>query len=69
MGERGIRGLKARVGRKDCIGRGDQIEQWTYTSWRSPRMKSQWYLQKKQERIRGAAPGVRAVKTSEFREK
>ena len=31
-------------------GGGGQIEQWRYTSWRSPRRKSQCYLQKKQGR-------------------
>ena len=47
MGGRGIRGLKARVGWKCCIGRGGQIE----------------------GRKRRAAPGVRAAKSSEFRER
>ena len=53
MGEKGVRGLKARVGHKCCISRGvGQIVQWRYTSWRSTRRKSQCYLQKKQGRSR-----------------
>ena len=32
LGKRGIRALKARVGRKYCISRGGQIEQWMFTS-------------------------------------
>ena len=47
--------------------RGGQIEQWRYTSWKSLRRKSQCYLQKMQGSNRGAAPGVRAAKSSEFR--
>ena len=43
-----------------------QVEQWRYTGRRSPRRKSHCY---KQRRSRGAAPGVRAGKSSEFRER
>ena len=69
MGKRGIIGLKAKVGRKCYISRGGQIEQWRYTSWRSPRRKSQCYLQKKAGMQRqGVAPGVRASKSPEFGE-
>ena len=32
---------------------GGQIEQWRYTSWRSPRRESQCYLQKEQGLSRG----------------
>ena len=45
-----------------------QIGQWRYTSWMSSRRKSKCYLQKKQGRSWGEAPGVRAAKCSEFRE-
>ena len=44
MGKRGIRGLKAKVGRECGISRGGQmgqIEQWRYARWRSLRRKSQ----------------------------
>ena len=44
MGGMRIRGLKARVGASAALAEGGQmgqIEQWRYTSWRSPRTKSQ----------------------------
>ena len=46
-----------------------QIKQWRYTSWRrSPRRKSQCYLQKKRGCSKGGQLEVRAAKSSEFRE-
>ena len=42
-GQKGIRDLKARVGREWCISRGGQIIQWRYTGRRGPRRKSQCY--------------------------
>ena len=44
MGEKRIRGLKARVGASAALaeeGLMGQIEQWRYISCRSPRRKSQ----------------------------
>ena len=44
MGGKRIRDLKARMGAGDALaeeGQMGQIEQWRYTSWRSPRRKSQ----------------------------
>ena len=71
MGGRGIRGFKVRVEWECCISSGGQIKQWRYSSWRSPRRKSQywkvWDLQKKQGRSGGTAPGVITAKSSEFR--
>ena len=58
MGRWGIRGLEARVGRECSISRGGQIVQWSY---KYPRRELQCYS-------RGAAPRVRAAKSSEFGE-
>ena len=41
--ERGIRGLKARVGRECSISKGGQNKQWRYTGRRMPRRKSECY--------------------------
>ena len=61
MGRWGIGGLETRVGRECSISREGQIVQWRYTCQRSPRRESQCYG-------RGAAPRVRAAKSSEFRQ-
>ena len=76
MGRRGIRGLKARVGRECCISRRGHVEQWWYTGRRSPTQKSQCYNEVEQWKSqcykqgcsRGANPGVRAAKNSEIGE-
>ena len=66
MGRGGIRGLKTGVGRKCSISKWvGQIVQWRYTNHKSPRRKSQCY---KQGHSRGAAPGMRAAKSSKFGE-
>ena len=62
MGRWSIRGLETRVGRECSISIGGQIIQWRYTCRRSPRRESQCYG-------RGAAPRVRAAKSSEFGER
>ena len=40
-GQKRIRGLKARLGVSAALAKEGQIEQWRYTSWRSPRRKTQ----------------------------
>ena len=66
MGRWGIRSLKTRVGPECSISRvGGQIVQWRYTYRRSPRRESQCY---EWGHGRGAAPGVRVAKSSEFGE-
>ena len=62
MGRREIRSLETRVERECSISRGGQIVQWRYTCRRSPRRESQCYGRG------GAAPRVRAAKSSEFGE-
>ena len=42
-GQKGIRGLKTRVGRGAALAEGSQIVQWRYTGCGSPRRKSQCY--------------------------
>ena len=63
MGRRGIRGLKTKVGRECSISEEGQIVQWRYTCRRSPRRESQCY---EKGHRRGAAPRVRAAKSSAF---
>ena len=67
MGER-VRGFKVRVGWEFCISKrgGGQIEQWRYTSWRSPRRKSQYCPKKSRYQERGVASEVRAAQSSKF---
>ena len=63
MGRWGIRGLETRVRWECSVSRGGaQIVQWRYTCRRSPRRESQWVGRG------GAAPRVRAAKSSEFGE-
>ena len=53
-----------------CIsrrGQMGQIEQWRYTSWRSPRRTSQTGICEISKKAGRAAPGVRAAKSSESR--
>ena len=62
MGRWGIRGLEMRVERECSISReGGQIIQWRYTYRRSARRKLQCSG-------KGAAPRMRAAKSSEFGE-
>ena len=63
MGRWGIRSLETRVGQECSISRGGgRIPQWRYTCRRSPRRgESQCYDRG------GAAPRVRAAKSSEVR--
>ena len=61
MGRRRIRDLETKVGQECSISRGGQIVQWRYMCPRSPGRESQCYG-------RGAAPRVRAAKSSEFGE-
>ena len=66
MSKRGIRGLKTRMGREYSISReGARIVQSRYTCQRSLRKESQCY---EWGHGRGAAPRVRAAKSSEFGE-
>ena len=69
MDRRRIRGLNAGAGGSAALAEGGQIEQWIYTSWKSPKRKSRCQLQKSSDVAGGAAVGVRAAKSSEFRER
>ena len=61
MGRWGIRDLETRVGRECSISRGGHIVQWKYTCRKNPSRESQCYG-------RGAAPRMRAAKSSEVGE-
>ena len=55
-GRKGYKKFEGEGGLKYCISRRrGQIEQWRYTSRRSPRRKSLCYLQKKQGRSMGGS--------------
>ena len=59
MSRWGIRDLEMKMGRECSISKGGQIPHRRYTCRRSPRRESQCYR-------RGAAPSVRAAKSSKF---
>ena len=63
--------FEVKVGRKCCISRGGQmgqVEQWRYTSWKSPKRDTVLVGMRPPEKAVRTAPGVRAALSFESRE-